>query len=974
MNKVRRSVRLALLAIPLSFLIPGSAEAQQGGIAGTVRDTATLSPLGAVAVTVIDGTTVVAGVVSGPSGTFRVSDLPPGTYTVRFTSPGWRTLTLTGVTVTAGQLTSLSVSMEEQSYQLNPIQVTASKTVEKVLDAPAAVEVVQTRDIDERPATTTVEHVKNKAGVDVINTGVQSSYVVVRGFNNIFSGASLTLTDNRIARVPSLRTNISHLNPITNLDLDRVEVVLGPGSALYGPNAANGVIHSLTKSPIDYPGASLSIAGGLRQQSSVDNPADISGGLPFEGNDEGIFHGEGRIAVAPSEKFGFKVSGQYFKGTEFLFNDETEVTQQAFADTCISSGYNLTNPACLNFAPGLNLTNPSDQALLRQSVDNVAEGRNNDLERWTLDGRVDIRPAPDVDIVLAGGRTNAVSSVDLTGLGAGQVVNWAYNYAQARINYGGLFVQGFWNRSDNDETFLLRSGRPLIDKSQLFVGQIQHQFRIGEDHRVIYGADLLRTLPDTEGTINGQNEDDDDITEVGGYAQWEWALDPKLDFVAAARLDDHSRLEDPVFSPRAALVFKPDPAHTLRATFNRAFSTPTSLNLYLDISGGTLPLGGPFQYDIRATGSTDLGHMFMRDANGTPMHMSPFAPLLGASKRDFLPTTTAQLWAEAVAIVSAQNPAVAPLFGLVQVPTEAQVSVLPLTFDPSQVGESPSASCPAPPFCLLPGGLAGLEDIAQLDPTITNTLEVGYKGLVGDGRVLLGVNAWWSHITDFVSALRVSTPNVFLNGQEIGAYLTQSFLPLVGIAFPDAATAQATAAQLAGAMGVIPLGVVTTQSVGGTEPALALVYRNLGSVDVFGGELAANIAVGESWELAGALSVVDKDEFTTEGENPEVVPLNAPTVKGTASILYRNDDAGFNGQIRFRAQNGFDANSGVYIGPVDGFAIVDVGVGWRLPGFDGVRLQLDVQNVFDNGYQSFVGTPVLGRFGILRLRYDFNPL
>ena len=50
---------------------------------------------------------------------------------------------------------------------------------------------------------------------------------------------TLTLTDHRIASVPALRANIHHMNPTTGDDIERVDVVLGHGSALCGPNAAN---------------------------------------------------------------------------------------------------------------------------------------------------------------------------------------------------------------------------------------------------------------------------------------------------------------------------------------------------------------------------------------------------------------------------------------------------------------------------------------------------------------------------------------------------------------------------------------------------------------------------------------------------------------------------------------------------------------------------------------------------------------
>ncbi|MFV1987752.1 MAG: TonB-dependent receptor domain-containing protein [Gemmatimonadota bacterium] len=956
----------ALCALALLATLPADALAQNGGIAGIVRDDATAAPLAAVLVEAVDSNgAVVASGISGPGGAFRLNEVPAATYIVRFSAPGWATVDVAGQTVTAGQVTSVAATMSQQSYELNPLTVTASRgTEEKILDAPASIEVISQQDIRERPATTIDEHVKGRTGVDVINTGLQSSYVTVRGFNNIFSGATLTMTDNRIARVPSLRANISHFNPTTNLDLDRIEVVLGPASALYGPNAANGVIHSITRSPIDSPGASLSFAGGLRQQQS-------SPGI--ESNDEGLFHGEGRIAFAPSEKFGVKVSGQYFSGTEYQFIDPTEAEQRGIAAACIASDYSLSEPACLNFAQGLDLTNPTDQTVLRTSVDNVARGRNNDLRRWSLDVRADFRPNEDTDIIISAGQNQSKSSVDLTGIGAGQVIDWSSQYVQGRMQYKDFFAQAFFNRSDNDQTYLLRSGRPLIDKSQLFVAQLQNRSRIGDKQRLIYGADILVTTPKSQGSINGQFEDDDQVTEVGAYGQWEYALSPKFDLVAAARLDKHSRLENPVFSPRAAIVFKPDLANTFRATFNRAFSTPTTLNMFLDISSGTLPLGGPFQYDVRATGSSEVGHRFLRDDSGRAMHMSPFAPLLGGGKRDFLPTTTPQLWAEAVAAVSASNPLAGIPLGLIGAPTEAQVGILAMTLDPSlSQGDAPTAECPAPPFCFTPGGVDGIQDISRLKPTITNTVEGGYKGLIGE-RVLLGVNAWWSHITDFVSALQVSTPNVFLNGQQTGAYLTEQYLGLVGSVFPSEEAARATAAATAAAIGQIPLGVVTPESVGGTEPSLALVYRNLGSLNVYGAELSATFMISDYFELSTNVAFVDKNEFTTSGDNPQVVPLNAPTAKGNATLLYRNEDAGLNANLRFRAQNGFPANSGVYIGDVGSFEVFDLGAGWRLPNMRDVWLQIDVMNLFDKQYASFIGTPNLGRMMLARVRWDFTP-
>ncbi|WP_420448441.1 TonB-dependent receptor [Candidatus Palauibacter sp.] len=964
---------LLLVAVVIAGASPGSAWGQ-GRIAGTVTDEATGAPLAAVLVEVVDAQNAVAAqATTGPGGTYSIDGVPAGTYAVWFTSPGWVTVTQESQTVAAGQATTVSTTMTSQAYDLNPLSVTTSRTYEKALEAPAAVEVVSTRDIEERQVTSPIEHVEHQPGVDVARTGIRGRYAVLRGFNNIFSGRSLFMTDNRIARVPSLRVNLFYLNPTSELDMDRVETVLGPGSALYGPNAANGVIHYMTKSPIRSPGASFSVGGGMRQQG---DDAGLGSG-PIQGEDAGLFQFDGRIAVAPSDKFGFKVSAQYFDATEYVFNDLVEAQTRQAGEACIAAQFDPTSAGCGAFTSGLDLTNPADQAVLAQSARNVAMGRDDGHRNWAVDARMDFEPSPGTSLILSAGRNVAARATNLSGLGASNVTDWGITYGQARFRHKDLFAQVFYNYNTNDETFLLRSGRPLFDNSSLLVGQLQHQTRFGSAHRFIYGVDYLGTNPDSQGTINGQFENDDETTEVGGYLQWEWALSPKFDFTGAFRYDYNSSLADPVFSPRAALVFKPDASNSFRVTFNRAFSTPSSNNQFLDISGGTVPVFGPFGYDLRATGAGGNGYAYMRE-NGIPMHMSPFNVLSGGSAQQFLPTTTAQLWHTAITTLGAfvaGDPSLAQLgalLPLIPVPSADQVGVLALLLDTEVAGGgAPPAGCVAPPFCQ-PVDLAALQDIEALGPTVSNTFEVGYKGVFGD-RVSFGANAWFTRYDSYIAPLRMLSPNVFLNGAQLEQYLAGVFRQFVGVAFPNEAVAVGTAQLVAELAGGVPLGTVTPTSAGGTAAAMVLGYQNVGGFDVMGGEMGAGFLLSDQLELATSLSLIDKNTFETAGELVNEVSLNSPTVRGTAALTYRNDDAGINGGLRFRAQNGYPFNSGPWAGDLEAVTTLDANFGFRVPGYDDLRFQVDVSNVFDDVYQSMVGAPAIGRVILARLRWDFNP-
>src|SRR5690606_11418742 len=150
------------------------------------------------------------------------------------------------------------------------------------------------------------------------------------------------------------------------------------------------------------------------------------------------------------------------------------------------------------------------------------------------------------------------SGIELTGLGAGQAEDWRYTYYQLRSNWRRAFAQVYLNTSDAGDTFLLRNGTPISDRSKLFVAQIQNGGDIwGGRQDFIYGIDYIRRLPEKEGTITGSHEDEAETTKFGGYLPSETALSPTFDQVLAGRVDTHSALPEAIFSPSAALVFKP---------------------------------------------------------------------------------------------------------------------------------------------------------------------------------------------------------------------------------------------------------------------------------------------------------------------------------------------------------------------------------------------------------------------------------
>jgi outer membrane receptor for ferrienterochelin and colicins len=886
-----RSCTLALLAVVSAM----EARAQSGIVRGQVLDAETSQPVGAVAVDLITASRARVGTAhTDEGGRFEISGVPAGDYALVFSRIGYELKRLDDIEVGEAPVDVGPVTMISRALRMNPVVVTPSRVEEKAVRAPASTWVVDSTQIRHQPATTAVDHIRQVPGVDVATTGLAQNNVVARGFNNVFSGALLVLTDNRWASVPSLRFNAYNLIPTVDEDIERIEIALGPGSALYGPNVSQGVMHILTQSPLTSAGTTLTFMGGEREVAQI----------------------TGRHAMRLNERLGFKLSGSYLRGHDWEYHDPVEDSLRASA---IAGG--------------------ADPETLRVGA------RDFDAERFTGDARLDARLGDQTSLVFAGGFSQSGSSIELTGIGAAQAKDWRTSYVQGRLRHQRLFLQSYVNFSDAGDTYTLRDGGRLVDESMVIVGQAQHDASPWENQRFVYGADFIRTLPRTEGTITGRNEDEDDITELGGYLQYESRLTDRVNLTAAGRLDHHSRVDDLVFSPRAAVVTRLTDGHNLRFTYNRAFSQPSSNNLFLDIRSAQDFGGLPF--DVRVAGVPEDGFTFARDALGRPLMRSPFTPggLGGPSQQ--LPLDVTPFWGVVVAIMQSRGidlSAVPP-------PTSADVGSVMRTLNPTNRSFNT---------------VADVANVEPLRPQITNTIETGYKGVFGN-RASLGIDLYYSYIKDFISPLLVATPNVFLDRATLTAYL-------VANGYPPATAAQ-IAAGIAGVDGNpavtgIPLATVTPVNTVGDPYDLFLAYRNFGEVHLWGTDIGAQFFVTDQVSVSASYSFVNRNLFRNLDGIADIA-LNAPMNKGKLGLSYRNDATGWTGEVRGRYVEAFPVNSGVFVGNVESYIVTDANVTWLLPFARGTELMVGATNLFDDRHQEFVGAPVIGRLLFGRLRQTF---
>jgi iron complex outermembrane receptor protein len=943
-----------VLALAAVVLTASAASAQTSYITGSVTDAVTSAGIGSAQISLRTASgSAIANTISGADGSYRINAAPVGTYTISVRAISYAPASQQ-VTVIDGAPSIVSFQLEPQGTRLDVVTVTGGRGVpQKATDDPGSTFAVEEVEINTRAAITPTDHVMTVPGVDVVKTGLLQSNVVTRGFNNIFSGSLLTLTDYRFAFVPSLRVNVPYLSPTTNEDIARIEMVLGPAAALYGPNSAHGVMHIITKSPFESQGTTLTLDAGNRS----------------------VLRTAVRHAGAPSERFGYKVSFERFTGNDWESVDDVE----------------------------LNLELPDGTPAPVQ--------RDFDLEKMGGEVRLDFRPRPGMDIIATAGRAIAVSAIEPTGLGGAQVKDWVFDAYQLRASQGRLFGQIFFNTSDAGDTFILRNRNNedrgvIVDKSRQFVGQLQHGFGFGgvsmgapsavdaaaaevrDRFDVIYGLDYQLTNPRTEGTINGRNEENDNVTEFGGYFQARTRITRLIDLVGALRVDDHSRTPDLQWSPRAAVIFHPTENQAVRLTYNRAFSPPSTNNLFLDLVGGSIVFSPTSRFDIRTVGTPTGGLSFRRDCAGgaggaTVCMRSPF-DATGAAR----PVDARPFFGAAVAVASANSRLRNALIGLASLtPTEADNVIARLgTISPAADGPNVGTQlrvfnpttrqfAPAP---------ATLRDIAAIEPSITNSYEIGYKGFIAD-RLSLTIDVWRQRRENFVGPLTVETPNAFLDAATLGAYVG----PKIADLFPGAAAAKipGAAAVIGGALGGVanndatgvPLGVVFLDNEIAGPTDIILAYRNFGTVDLTGADLGSEFIITPGLSVAGTYSWADKDYFRDVGGDQDIA-LNAPAGKGSLTGRF-NTTGGFSAELRNRWVRGFPAVSGVYIcnevtdacpeGKIPSYSLLDAQVSLRPSLFPNVMITVTGTNMLDKEHQTFAGGATIGRLIMTRLQYTF---
>ena len=511
-------------------------------------------PLSGVVVAVQD---LGLSVATDATGRYVLSRVPAGQQLLQFRRIGFAARDVT-VIVTAGRPATADAVLGPQPIDLGTVVVEGvSRAPERMIDAPAAVDVV-------RPATAEPLSITGQVplalarvpGLDVTQSGMNDFNVNARGFNTMLTRKVLVLQDGRdLATALVIRQTWGALaEPLE--DLGRIEVIRGPGSALYGANAYNGVINITTPPARDVVGTTLTVGGGELGTARAD-----------------LRH----ASVSLNGRLGVRVNLGYTRSDDWTRSrtaKDGSDWKEEYAPTA------ATPPT----SPG-----PERVALNGQTTDAAtgrALGTPDPLVTVYGSARVDYYAANRSIVTLEAGAAQEEHPVFTIGSGRNQARRLVRPWARLAWDAGGSGVSAWYSGFSLPEMVRLASGEPVYTSEAAFhlEGRMSQSFA-REAGRLVVGASVQDNEVNSNGTILGLAYDDRSDQYYGAFAQLEYRVG-LVRVIGAVRWDD-ANLYAPQLSPKAAFVFTPTKNHALRVSVNRAFLTPSLPNLFAASAAGT---------------------------------------------------------------------------------------------------------------------------------------------------------------------------------------------------------------------------------------------------------------------------------------------------------------------------------------------------------------------------------------------------
>ena len=523
------------LVAALCVVLSAKAQHTDAHIHGHVIDSNTGEHLPYMVV-VIKGTTI--GVTTESSGHYMIRNAPEGTFTIEVSAVGYKTRSHE-IEIRRGRSYEVNFSLEEDHIQIDGVIVSATRSETTRKMSPTLVNVVGMDVYDRSNCTTVAQGLAFQPGVRVENNCQNCGFQQVR-INGLDGQYTQILLDSR--PIFSALAGVYGIEQLPSNMVDRVEVMRGGGSALFGSSAVAGTINIITKEPVRNSAAISNVTTLIGGSSAVHNTTDINASIVSEDN-----------------KLGLAVFGQN------TAKDAWDANGDGFTELSKISGQTV-----------------GFRGYVKTGLYSKITAEYHHLEEFRRGGdNIDLPPHETMIAEQTGHGINT----------GGLKFDWFSKDQKHRLNvfaslqhisrdsyYGaGMDPDAYGKTTDltwvGGAQYVFKAGRCLFMPSDLTVG-------------LEYNEDYLRDNMWGYDRITDQT-----VRIASAYAQNEWKNE-KWGILIGGRLDKHNLIDGIIFSPRANLRYNPSENVNLRASYSYGFRAPQAFDedLHIDNVGGTVSM------------------------------------------------------------------------------------------------------------------------------------------------------------------------------------------------------------------------------------------------------------------------------------------------------------------------------------------------------------------------------------------------
>ncbi|WKN44503.1 TonB-dependent receptor [Tunicatimonas pelagia] len=929
---MRRNLYLAGTLLLILFLSSTAVFAQSTTISGQVLDASNNEPLVGVNI-LVKGKVV--GTVTNTEGNFSlvVHDPPPFALVVSSVGYEAQEVEITQPT------DNLSISLSEQTMLGQEVVVSASRVEESILESPVSIEKMDIRDVQSSAAPNFYDQIANLKGIDVSAQGLLIKTVNVRGFGANGNTRTVQLIDGIDNQAPGLNFPVGNVVGIPELDLESVELLPGAASALYGPNAINGIILMQSKSPFDYQGLSATARLGVNHVDGEDD-------------DPSPYYNFGlRYAKAFNNKFAFKVNAEYIRANDFRgvdFRDQSDIVERSDEniDPNNRAGRRTYDGVNVYGEPLVDLRSliPSSSALAAvEALLPTDETRfftptgyterdfvDNTTESLKLGAALHYRINDELEALAQfnhGSGSTVYTANDrfvLDGLSI-----WT---AKAELRSSNFFVRGYRTQENSGDSYAANTLASLINAQTTipayagaFAGARLGGASVEEAHGAARGAsdalraanltngeyqqlfDSLRQIPISEG--GAKFLDETSLTHFEGM----YNFSDKIDFAEVVVGANYRRYD---LNSSGTLFALQDNGEEFDINEWGAY-----VQVSKSVADDKIDLSGSVRYDkneyFEGQFSPRLSGV-LKVANGHNVRAS--------FQRGFrIPTTQDQF--------IDLNVVTRRLIG------SNSVLVDRYNFESNQVYSTPSVQAAQANFAAT-GDVAASVDLLdpiefeEFDTEKVNTYEVGYKGLINN-RLLIDAYYYYSSYRDFIAEVDF-TQTVTSDGLP----------PYEGPANPEGIVQQTVATQRFG-----------------------FDINTDGTVDAHGFAVGLDYSLDKGYTLGGNVAfnqLLDQDDLIRQGFQAQ---YNTPEWRYNIRFANRKvtDNIGFN--LVWRWQDAFLWESSFGQGIIPAFQTLDAQVSYKLPSLKSI-LKIGGSNVLNERYTTSFGNPRMGAIYYVSITFD----